>query len=76
MFIKFLARKPAPKFILIDPSFSCFRFLRTDKWAETELGTKWGDKWEERFFKGIGSRHGETWHVSPSSERMLHLPQL
>ncbi|KAK9270910.1 hypothetical protein L1049_026497 [Liquidambar formosana] len=42
----------------------------TDKWAETELGTKWGDKWEERFFSGIGSRQGETWHVSPSSERM------
>jgi len=51
----------------------CLHFLRTDKWAETELGTKWGDKWEERFFKGIGSRHGETWHVSPSSERMLPL---
>ncbi|KAL0438282.1 UNVERIFIED_CONTAM: hypothetical protein Slati_2311200 [Sesamum latifolium] len=37
----------------------------TDKWAETELGTKWGDKWEEKFFAGIGSRQGETWHVSP-----------
>ncbi|KAK3038854.1 hypothetical protein RJ639_028576 [Escallonia herrerae] len=35
----------------------------TDKWAETELGTKWGDKWEEKFFAGIGSRQGETWHV-------------
>lgn len=43
---------------------------RTDKWAETELGTKWGDKWEEKFFAGIGSRQGETWHVSPSDERM------
>ncbi|XP_015884176.1 protein EARLY STARVATION 1, chloroplastic [Ziziphus jujuba] len=41
----------------------------TDKWAETELGTKWGDKWEEKFFAGIGSRQGETWHVSPSGER-------
>ncbi|KAK6118944.1 hypothetical protein DH2020_047323 [Rehmannia glutinosa] len=40
----------------------------TDKWAETELGTKWGDKWEEKFFAGIGSRQGETWHVSPSGE--------
>ncbi|KAF3446882.1 hypothetical protein FNV43_RR12062 [Rhamnella rubrinervis] len=41
----------------------------TDKWAETELGTKWGDKWEEKFFAGIGSRQGETWHVSPGGER-------
>ncbi|XP_048130020.1 uncharacterized protein LOC115735152 isoform X2 [Rhodamnia argentea] len=40
----------------------------TDKWAETELGTKWGDKWEEKFFAGIGSRQGETWHVSPTGE--------
>lgn len=45
-------------------------FLRTDKWAETELGTKWGDKWEEKFFGGIGSRQGETWHVSPRGESM------
>ncbi|MCD7450228.1 hypothetical protein HAX54_004525, partial [Datura stramonium] len=43
--------------------------IRTDKWAESELGTKWGDKWEEKFFGGIGSRQGETWHASPSSER-------
>ncbi|XP_011657351.1 uncharacterized protein LOC101214256 isoform X1 [Cucumis sativus] len=43
----------------------------TDKWAETELGTKWGDKWEEKFFSGIGSRQGETWHVSPSGELEL-----
>ncbi|CAN1163188.1 hypothetical protein LINPERPRIM_LOCUS32527 [Linum perenne] len=41
----------------------------TDKWAETELGTRWGDKWEEKFFAGIGARHGETWHVSPNDER-------
>ncbi|XP_047983891.1 uncharacterized protein LOC125224523 isoform X1 [Salvia hispanica] len=41
----------------------------TDKWAETEIGTKWGDKWEEKFFAGIGSRQGETWHVSPTSDR-------
>ncbi|GLT94496.1 hypothetical protein SLE2022_122340 [Rubroshorea leprosula] len=41
----------------------------TDKWAETELGTKWGDKWEEKFFAGIGSRQGETWHVSSGGER-------
>lgn len=47
-----------------------YSFRRTDKWAETELGTKWGDKWEEKFFAGIGSRQGETWHVSPSGERM------
>lgn len=45
-------------------------FLRTDKWAETELGTKWGDKWEEKFFAGIGSRQGETWHVSPVGDSM------
>jgi len=50
----------------------CCSFLRTDKWAETELGTKWGDKWEEKFFAGIGSRQGETWHVAPSGERMSH----
>ncbi|THU73469.1 hypothetical protein C4D60_Mb04t23170 [Musa balbisiana] len=42
---------------------------RTDKWAETQLGTRWGDKWEEKFFAGIGSRQGETWHVSPTGER-------
>ncbi|KAK9164674.1 hypothetical protein Syun_005576 [Stephania yunnanensis] len=45
--------------------------LSTDKWAnETELGTKWGDKWEEKFFAGIGSRQGETWHVSSVGDRM------
>ncbi|KAF5198676.1 inactive purple acid phosphatase-like protein [Thalictrum thalictroides] len=42
---------------------------RTDKWAETQLGTKWGDKWEEKFYAGIGSRQGETWHVSPPGDR-------
>lgn len=54
-------------------AFSCFIFPlpRTDKWAETELGTKWGDKWEEKFFAGIGSRQGETWHVSPGGESKL-----
>ncbi|XP_072960030.1 protein EARLY STARVATION 1, chloroplastic-like isoform X3 [Typha angustifolia] len=41
----------------------------TDKWAETELGTRWGDKWEEKFCAGIGSRQGETWHVSPTGDR-------
>lgn len=45
---------------------------RTDKWAETDLGTKWGDKWEEKFFAGIGSRQGETWHVCPGGERKIH----
>lgn len=45
-------------------------FLRTDKWAETGLGTKWGDKWEDKFFAGIGSRQGETWHITPSGDRM------
>ena len=50
-----------------------FYFHRTDKWAETKLGTKWGDKWEEKFFAGIGSRQGETWHVSPTGERMFLL---
>ncbi|KAA3467135.1 inactive purple acid phosphatase-like protein [Gossypium australe] len=38
----------------------------TDKWAKTEVGTRWGDKWEEKFFDGVGSRQGETWHVSAS----------
>ncbi|KAG0461832.1 hypothetical protein HPP92_020308 [Vanilla planifolia] len=42
----------------------------TDKWAgHAKLETKWGDKWEENFFSGIGSRHGETWHLSRSNER-------
>jgi hypothetical protein len=51
----------------------CMNVLnRTDKWAETDLGTKWGDKWEEKFFAGIGSRQGETWHVSPGGERKIH----
>ena len=45
--------------------------LRTDKWAETELGAKWGDKWEERFFAGIGSRQGETWHVFADGDREI-----
>lgn len=49
-----------------------FSSLRTDKWAETETGTKWGDKWEEKFFGGVGSRQGETWHVTPAGERMSH----
>lgn len=52
--------------------FVCFVFLRTDKWAETEIGTKWGDKWEEKFFGGVGSRQGETWHVTPAGERTSH----
>ncbi|KAL7244693.1 hypothetical protein ACSBR2_000126 [Camellia fascicularis] len=34
----------------------------TNKWAETELATEWGDKWE-KFFAGIGLLQGETWHV-------------
>ncbi|XP_042439539.1 uncharacterized protein LOC122024883 isoform X2 [Zingiber officinale] len=41
----------------------------TDKWAETQMGTRWGDKWGDKFFEGIGSRQGETWHVSPAGER-------
>ncbi|KAH7420653.1 hypothetical protein KP509_13G015800 [Ceratopteris richardii] len=36
----------------------------TDKWAETDDGTKWGDKWEERFYSGMGTKQGETWHTS------------
>eukprot|EP00250_Pteridium_aquilinum_P012518 c20771_g3_i1 orf=1-1365(-) len=40
----------------------------TDKWAETEMGSKWGDKWEEKFFSGMGTKQGETWHSS-SDER-------
>ncbi|CAI6003474.1 unnamed protein product [Closterium sp. NIES-64] len=32
-------------------------------------GSKWGDKWEERFTNGVGRRQGETWHLSPSSSR-------
>ncbi|KAJ0025540.1 hypothetical protein Pint_09259 [Pistacia integerrima] len=59
------SRDSPPKRVSLN---SFFLFLRTDKWAETELGTKWGDKWEEKFFAGIGSRQGETWHVSPSGE--------
>ncbi|XP_024380955.1 protein EARLY STARVATION 1, chloroplastic isoform X1 [Physcomitrium patens] len=34
----------------------------TDKWAESDTGTKWGDKWEEKFDHGVGTRQGETWH--------------
>jgi hypothetical protein len=48
------------------------RSYRTDKWAETDLGTRWGDKWEEKFFSGIGSRQGETWHASPGGDRKFH----
>lgn len=50
---------------------SSVKYNRTDKWAETKLGTRWGDKWEEKFFAGIGSRQGETWHVSPAGERKM-----
>lgn len=54
--------------------FSILIIFRTDKWAETEVGTKWGDKWEEKFFDGVGSRQGETWHVPASGDRMyIHL---
>ncbi|CAM8878317.1 unnamed protein product [Rhodiola kirilowii] len=42
---------------------------RTDKWAEAEQGTKWGDKWEESFIAGIGGRQGETWHLLPTNDR-------
>jgi hypothetical protein len=48
------------------------RSYRTDKWAESDLGTRWGDKWEEKFFSGIGSRQGETWHASPGGDRKFH----
>lgn len=37
------------------------------------MGTKWGDKWEERFNVGIGTRQGETWHYSATGERELFL---
>ncbi|KAI8016251.1 hypothetical protein LOK49_LG05G03871 [Camellia lanceoleosa] len=40
---------------------------KTDKWAETELGTEWGDKWE-KYFAGIGLLQGETWHVLPGGD--------
>nr|GEZ15558.1 hypothetical protein [Tanacetum cinerariifolium] len=46
-----------------------FLSFRTDKWSKTELGTKWGDKWEEKFFGDVGSRQGETWHVTPDAQR-------
>ncbi len=47
-----------------------FLFLgsRTDKWAETDKGTKWGDKWEERFDHGVGTRQGETWNNNTEGE--------
>jgi hypothetical protein len=33
------------------------------------MGTRWGDKWEERFDRGKGMRNGETWHVKENGER-------
>nr|GEW07412.1 hypothetical protein [Tanacetum cinerariifolium] len=44
----------------------------TDKWATTELKTKWGNKWEERFFGDVGSRQRETWHVTLDAQRMFY----
>eukprot|EP00899_Mesostigma_viride_P008111 jgi/Mesvir1/17300/Mv07699-RA.1 len=42
----------------------------TDKWAESENGSKWGDKWEERFdANGAGTKKGETWSVNANNER-------
>ncbi|GJS25661.1 hypothetical protein Tco_0454293 [Tanacetum coccineum] len=49
-----------------------FLSFRADKWAKTELRTKWGDKWEEKFFGGVGSRQGETWHVTPDAQHMFY----
>ncbi|MCO5572715.1 hypothetical protein L7F22_026474 [Adiantum nelumboides] len=45
----------------------------TDKWAETDNGTKWGDKWEERFYSGMGAKQGETWHSSGEERKFAGL---
>ncbi|KAF3969900.1 hypothetical protein CMV_006345 [Castanea mollissima] len=55
--------------LILSLSLSLLNLLRTDKWAETIFATKWGHKWEDKFFAGIGSRQGETWHVTPGGER-------
>lgn len=31
-------------------------FCRMDKWVESDIGIKWGDKWEEKFDYGVGIR--------------------
>ncbi|EIE19758.1 hypothetical protein COCSUDRAFT_19282 [Coccomyxa subellipsoidea C-169] len=42
-------------------------------WAERLLegggNEQWGDKWEERFKNGAGSKQGETWTVSAGGDR-------
>lgn len=74
MFLLLFIKSEHVYFLVEEPSYPKFLFrlliIRTDKWAETALGTKWGDKWEEKFFEGIGSRQGETWHVTSNDERM------
>jgi hypothetical protein len=60
-----------------DGKGGCVKY--TDKWAEREhvsYGTgeivareQWGDKWEERFSDGKGSKKGETWSVSGEGDR-------
>jgi len=55
-------RPPCPSLVLC-PVVCRAVPCRTDKWAEKDSGTKWGDKWEERFSGGIGTRRGRpgTW---------------
>ena len=51
----------------------CIKY--TDRWAERPGAygapglDKWGDKWEERFKDGKGSKNGETWSESGYGER-------
>lgn len=46
------------------------------QWAEalTEGGGKveWGDKWEENFSHGKGSKTGETWNIGHDGFRYIY----
>ncbi|KAI3745727.1 hypothetical protein L6452_08133 [Arctium lappa] len=46
------------------PSFLLHVFLTNGQRQNSELGTKW----EERFFAGVGSRQEKTLHITPAGE--------
>ncbi|KAL4855525.1 hypothetical protein ACK3TF_003862 [Chlorella vulgaris] len=54
-----------------DGAGACLKY--TDKWAEREhfggAREQWGDKWEENFAGGRGTKKGETWSVSGDGQR-------
>lgn len=59
-----------------DGQGGCVKY--TDKWAEkldptgTYAVDKWGDKWEERFSEGRGSKNGEVWREGGAGSYHRH----